>query len=349
MSEASVLVVAREAGSAAALAPVVSALAEDGTMRAEVVAWEKAAVVFAEEGIAVRSFPEDPAPDEIETLLESVGAIALLSGTSLRPELDGRFWAAAAAAGVPSVALLDHWKLYAARFSQARPFDTLPTVLAVMDDVAARELAALGCPPERIRVTGQPRFDGLPVDSLPALRAEARTELGIDADRRVVAFASEPRGRPYDDGTGYTQADALAGLRDAVDAVAPDALVLVKLHPLETDEPGLPGVTVLRDFPVRALAAAADVFCGITSIALLDAALLGVPTVSVRPGDGGDHFVDSHPGLIASATTADEIAAALASGFAAGRRVPEARPPAGAAARVCSLLGELASVGRMAG
>ncbi|MGH3050031.1 MAG: CDP-glycerol glycerophosphotransferase family protein [Gaiellaceae bacterium] len=336
--------VARDAGAAAALAPVVAALDADGVPR-KIVAWGNAAAVFAGETLAVRPFPEDPAPSEIGVLLASFPAAAVLTGTSLRADLDGRFWRAADKAGIPSVALLDHWKLYAERFSAERPFDLLPTVVAVMDEVAERALAERGCPSERIRVTGQPRFDSLAALSVPALRREARAQLGVKPSRRVVVFASEPRGLPYDDGTGYTQADALAAL---LDALAPDALVLVKLHPRERDASVPPGsrqeVRVLRDFPIHSLAAAADIFCGMTSIALLDAALLGVPTLSIRPGDGADHFVDAHPDLIASATTPREIAAALETGLAAGASVP--KPPARgeAAGRVCALLDELAQM-----
>lgn len=345
MTHAGVLVVARDAGAASALAPVVVALREDEALRPVVVAWGHARTIFQEEGEAVQSFPEDPAPSEVHGALAS--AVALLTGTSLRVELDGRFWSAARAAGIPSMALLDHWKNYAERFTIDAPFDALPDLVAVMDEIAAGELVARGCPPDRVVVTGQPRFDALTDLVPPEERARARTSLGIDASRRVAVFASEPRGAPYDDGTGFTQADAFAMFLDAVEAMAEDALVLVKLHPVERAEPvaaalpshSRPEVRILdASSSVREATAAADIFCGMSSIVLLDAALVGLPTLSIRPGGGQSHFVDAHADLIASVTTRAETRSAVAVGLARGRVAPVTRPSRGATRRVVEQL-----------
>ena len=350
MTSSGVLVVARDAGAASALTPVVDELIAEGAVRPEIVAWGNARVVFEAEGLAVRWFAEEPEPGEIESLLTSIDTAIVLTGTSLRAELDGRFWAVAEAAGIPSLALLDHWKNYAERFTVAAPFDILPTAIAVMDDVAAHELIALGCPAERVRVTGQPRFDAL-LDGLPPdSRERARASLGLDASRRVAVFASQPRGIPYDEGGSFTQEEALAGFLDALHEVAPDALALVKLHPVEQIEPVAAAVSARSGNEVRLLengstvdlAAAADVFCGMTSIVLLDAALLGVPTVSIRPGGGASHFVDVNADLIRTATTPEEIRSALAEGLAHEHARPSSRFSSGSAARVRGQLRELA-------
>jgi hypothetical protein len=349
MTPFGVLVVARDAGAASALAPVVAALIDEGAARPEIVAWANARAVFEAEGLPVREFAEDAEPREIESLLASIGAAIVLSGTSLHVELDSRYWAAADAAGLPSLALLDHWKNYAERFTVASSFDVLPTVIAVMDDVAAHELVALGCPPDRVRVTGQPRFDALLGVHPPDLRERARGALGIDASRRVAVFASQPRGIPYDEGGGFTQEEALAAFFDALEEVAPDALALVKLHPVEQMEPiaaavstrGGNDIRLLDEGSTLQLAAAADVFCGMTSIVLLDAALLGVPTVSIRPGCGASHFVDVNADLIRTATTPEEVRAALAEGLAQGHTAPSSRLSSGSTARVREQLREL--------
>jgi hypothetical protein len=349
MKQRGVLVVARDAGAASALAPVVAALSDEGSLPPEIVAWGNARAVFEAQGLPVRAFPEEPDPQEIDALLTSIDAAAVLSGTSLSAELDGRLWAAADAAGIPSLALLDHWKNYAERFTVAAPFDVLPTVIAVMDDVAERELVALGCPPDRVRVTGQPRFDALLAALSPDLGAHARTAHGIDVARRVVVFASQPRGVPYDEGGGFTQEEALRAFLDALEDVAPDALALVKLHPVEDVAPtaavvsGRTGneIRLLVEGSTLELATLADVFCGMTSIVLLDAALLGLPTVSIRPGGGASHFVDIHPDLIRTATTTEEVRVALEEGLAREHAAPTSRLSPGSADRVCRELDEL--------
>ena len=348
MTPFGVLVVARDAGAASALTPVIAGLIAEGALP-EIVARGNARAVFEADGLSVRSFAEEPEPHEIESLLTSTGAAIVLSGTSLRAELDGRFWSAAEAGGIPSLALLDHWKNYAERFTVAAPFDVLPTAIAVMDDIAARELVALGCPPNRVRVTGQPRFDA-PLDGLPPdLRERARASLAIDASRRVAVFASQPRGAPYDEGGGFTQEEALSAFLDALQEVALDALALVKLHPVEQIEPVAAAVSarsgneirLLQEGSTLDLAAAADVFCGMTSIVLLDAALLGVPTVSIRPGGGASHFVEVNADLIRTATTPEEVRSAIAEGLAHPHAAPSSRFSSGSAARVREQLREL--------
>ncbi len=341
-----VLVVARDAGAAAALAPVVDTLPAHAGLHPVVVAWGNAAAVFGEHGQAVREFSFEPDPREIVALLDELAAAAVLTGTSLRVELDGRFWSAAREARIPSVALLDHWKNYAERFSLELPFDTLPTVVAVMDDVAADELARRGCPPERIRVTGQPRFDALAAVDATELRRGARERLGIEETRRVVVFASEPRGAPWDDGTDVTQHEALGLLLDELAVSAPEALVLVKLHPVEPNAPepreGGPEVRVLRDWPIPELAAATDLFVGMTSIVLLDAALLGAPTLSIRRRDAPSQFVDLHADLISTVTSRAELRRGIENALAHGRRRVASNVVPGAAQRVCRLVAELA-------
>jgi hypothetical protein len=350
MTPFGVLVVARDAGAASALTPVVAGLIAEGALP-EIVAWGNARTVFEADGMSVRPFAEEPEPHEIAALLTSTRAASVLSGTSLRAELDGRFWSAADSAGIPSLALLDHWKNYAERFTVASPFDALPTVIAVMDDVAAGELVALGCPPDRLRVTGQPRFDVLLGVLPPDLRQRARAALGIDASRRVAVFASQPRGTPYDEGGGFTQEEALSAFLDALQEVAPGALALVKLHPVEQVEPVAAvmatrsgnEIRVLQEGSTLDLAAAADVFCGMTSIVLLDAALLGVPTVSIRPGGGASHFVEINADLIRTATTPEDVRTALAEGLTHAHAAPSSRFSSGSTARVLEQLRELAA------
>jgi hypothetical protein len=349
-----VLIVARDAGAASALAPVVAALVDGGTMLPQIVAWGNALATFAAEGLPVRAFPVDATQHQIEALLESSGAAAVLTGTSVRADLDSRFWGAARAVGVPSLALLDHWKSYAERFTVETPFDVLPTVVAVMDDVAAGALVALGCPADRIRVTGQPRFDGLGRAVSPQERTKARRALGIPPDRRVMVFASQPRAAPHDDGGGYTQGEALMGWLDAVHAAAPDALALVKVHPVErVDEvaellvgrEAPPQTVLLGACPTHVLVAAADAFCGMTSIVLLDAALRGVPTVSVQQDGDSAVYPERYAGLIAVAESPDAILPALEAGLTHGHAVSTRPETEGAADRVVAELQRLVATG----
>ena len=84
----------------------------------------------------------------------------------------------------------------------------------------------------------------------------------------------------------------------------------MKLHPLEQPDAfsDLPeterrvAVRVVRAYPPEHLIRAADVVLGMTSVLLLEAVLTGVPTISIRPGGGEDHFLSVHAEKIVSVT-----------------------------------------------
>jgi len=329
-----VVIVARDAGAAAALAPVARALIRDELVGVSIIAYGKAASVFETRGLPVLSFPEDPSGQQVESLLRRERAPVLLTGTSLQPRRDATFWQAGARLGIPTIALLDHWCNYAERFTDRRPFDCLPKTIAVMDDAAVGELRRQGCPPERLLVTGQPHFDDLVRDSSRLSRAEVRRELGVAEDRTLLVFASEPQARFYgstaDDPTflGYTEHDSLAAVRDAAAAVIPEALVIVKLHPLDeadsfaelADRESRLETRTIRAYPTEHLVAGADVVLGMTSVFLLEAVLTGAPTISVRPAGGHNHFLAVHADKIVSLTDVERLPDVLASAVDAARR-----------------------------
>ena len=95
----------------------------------------------------------------------------------------------------------------------------------------------------------------------------------------------------------------------------PDAELIVKLHPLEQPDAfsDLPeterrvAVRVVRAYPPEHLIRAADVVLGMTSVLLLEAVLTGVPTISIRPGGGEDHFLSVHADKIVSVTDAKSL------------------------------------------
>ncbi len=310
-----VVVVAREAGAAAALAPVARALIAGREARVAIVASDEAAHGFARQGLPVLAFPDDPTREQIEGLLTRERSTRLLTGTSVYPDRDARWWRAASQRGVPSIALVDHWCNYLERFSFREPFDCLPDTVAVIDEAAAEGLRGAGCPVP-IEITGHPYFDEL-LEAGAARdhdRVRGRLDLGVDESRQLLVFASEPQATHLGtslnhSGHGqYTEQEVAEQVLAACAEVAPRALVVVKLHPLENAHAfdGLgahlqpPDILVLRSYPSPLLIAAADVVVGMTSMFLLESALMGVPTISVRPGGRGGDDPWIREGLIES-------------------------------------------------
>lgn len=327
---------ARQAGSASALVPVVRAMRARNDIVFCCATAATAGAAFEHAGIAPDvELPLEPSVDWLAAWLEQRSIGGVLTGTSFEAGLDGRFWSAAGIAGVPAVALLDHWCNYAERFSDRACLDCLPDALAVMDEPAASALRAVGFPPERIRITGHPNLDEITPVTVGE-RTDARRALGASDDRQIVTFASEPLALGTHRDLDYTAAEALEAIRRAIAGVAPDALLIVRPHPRErqlTAPAGEPETIVARMGTPREAIAASDVMTGMGSILLLEAALAGIPTLSVRPNGGPDDYLDAHADLIVSVTDTGVLAGALRHAFDALTLPEVAPPPSGEASR----------------
>jgi hypothetical protein len=303
------LVFARDAGPAAALAGVVRAA--HGRGYAVVVAGVgPGQLAFERDGLPVEAI-DAPNPLAVETAFEALGIQGVITGTSLDVAGDALFWEAAAARDLPCIALLDHWRAYEHRFTVHRLHDTLPPRLAVMDPQSASRLSDSGFPVGRISVTGQPYFDRTRKSIDVPNRSRARLELGVDPDRRVLVFVSEASRPVVGDGS---RADprTLSSLPHALRRVTshlanemPDALVIVKTHPREQATYGqIPelesGVELrwIRGYRPWRLLSAADTVVGSASIMLLQAWALGIPAFSLVDDDEQDHFSEVHAARI---------------------------------------------------
>jgi hypothetical protein len=351
VSRGRLIVAARDAGGAAAVAPVARSAIDVAGFAVEVFARGKAVAMFEHAGLPVYALDAvGSAPERLEALVGRPDVCAVVTGTSLRQDYEAALWAGAARVGVPSVAVLDHWCNYGERFTDRAPFDSLPDAIGVMDEAAREAMVAAGAPADRLRVTGQPYFDDLASRAGDLDTITLRAELGVDADRPIVVFASEPQRKYFGAGLGYDEESSLMAVADAVSRICPDALLCVKLHPLEPDDAhaerahDLPlDVRVIRAWPSTRLILAANVVCGMTSVFLLEAAVLGRPALSIRPGgDADDHFLAHHSDLITSVLDSDDVEAAPAQSFeGVGIHSPGSPIGDGAIDAVLGLISEL--------
>lgn len=336
MNKPKVLIVARYAGPANALAQVARILIADNRVTTVVIGFSHAAPVFRQHELPLWAVDDDEeTPGVADKILEKERPDLVLTGTSLRPRLDGAFWHGARERHIATVALMDHWTNYSERFSEGtRPYAYLPDTIAVMDEIARRAMVDTGCPPERIVITGQPAFDyytSLSPDSERELRELGRRELGVPEESALVIFASEPHAKYNGSGPssstflGYTEQDSLRLVLDAVaglsNSLSRSVQVVVKLHPLETsdrlrsvaEQNQKVAMRILQHYSSRKLIAAADVVTGMTSVFLLEAALSGKRAVSVQPSrKRQDDFTDHQRELIDRTDDASELQKTLA-------------------------------------
>ncbi len=277
-------------GGANAVAPVVNRLLEQTAFTVNLAAYYKAVAVFRDWYLPFTEIPTEFSVEDAQSLLLEHGSQLLFAGTSVNQyELEKKFLAAARNLGIPSIAVLDFWANYAQRFSH-RDSDLcyLPDRIAIMDDLAYREMVADGIPEDRLMITGQPAFDAVYsrwIAYSAAERERNRYQFDLGQDDFVVVFVSQPfsdlfgRDHRNPEFPGYDErtvfADLLAGLEELSGRLDRQVSLVVQPHPREGDpwwdriasESVRIHVTARHDF--HSLALCSDLVTGITSTELV--------------------------------------------------------------------------------
>ena len=373
-------------GGANALIPVIQELLRRDPKSTTVLATGEASTAFSAAGVEYIqvSAPEDftqKTYQDFDKYLTQFTPDVMLLGTRWDPSLEKALLRTAQDRNIPSVSVLDMWINIRERFIDSvagglRP----PTKVAVMDRFACDLAMEAGLTEETVVATGQPHLEaaavGIQQTDLTAqsdsLRGAWLAGASREAEARIILFASEPLAREYGPGTpyyrGYTEADAIEGLVEAVEIVERltqrELRVVLKLHPEETPQAyhytplkRLTGAVIATDLPAWPCVLAADVVVGMTSTLLLESAIAGRPTVSFQPGhEEKDGFIGTRMGLVRGVASTAELASLLTSllhrnhesggpGLPALGAEPEFMR-AGAAIRVADLVLEVAASAR---
>ena len=214
----------------------------------------------------------------------------------------------------------------------------LPDLTLLYDEFARQHLLTAGrYPPDRLRVTGNPRLEAI-VAAARGLSAEdiarARADAGAGDGQHLVLLAAKRI--PEFDAT-------FAALIGAV-AEMPDVHLAIRPHPAETSDPYLrlaEGVANVRVVPPSlgpvALLAGARLVATINSTVALEALALDVPALAMRLPNYLSPFVDA--GVIEGTSRLDDIGPAVA------RLVRDERVRARFAAKRRAFIGQGADAG----
>ena len=177
-------------------------------------------------------------------------------------------------------------------------WDLREAKIAVQGPGLRRRLVAERVPSENVVVTGNPALDDLHRlrHSLNAARDRLRARLGLPENARVITQT-----RTYEDRLltldRNSRTDSQVRIIQALGEAAPEAQVVVKIHPREGDAVEAfvrsidPGVLVVgEELPTNELIAASDVVVSTASTTLLHAVVLDRPTVSVWLWPGLDYL-----------------------------------------------------------
>jgi len=256
--------------------------------------------------------------DSYTDFLRRQGPDFLITATGSDDFAEKLLWQAAERLRIPSFAILDHWFNYGIRFSpyklveqdlyeQDKRHPFLPSRILVMDEAVRAAMIDEGFAPERILVSGQPHFDTLREQANRFSAAEVeryKAGLGMAEKDFLLVFISENITEPAkgDDLEkyywGYTERSIFCEVMDALRVATQETgcrvQVVVKPHPNEMidaysdliDRKAGGLVSAIVDsavHPVK-LCKAANLVCGMSSMVLVESAILGLPILSVQIG-----------------------------------------------------------------
>jgi hypothetical protein len=354
---------------------VLLALRAAGRVDLRVGAYRQALDAWSAAGL--RPAPLDEGMDGAGAARVLAGADLLLCATSHNgADLEKRLTAAARAAGIPSLAVLDFWSHYALRFSRGDgDLAFAPDVVAVPDEAARAGMLAAGFAPEGLVVTGQPAFDALAEVRAgfgAERRAAVRAALGVGEGERMVLFLSQPMRAVFgaDAGNplfpGYTEDAVLARLAAALEGAArrrgERVALVVRPHPREDaaaialPPSGAVRAIVSAQGEGREAALAADLVAGMQTVLLVEACLLGCVVLSLQPGlRVPDPLPTNADGRSIAVHRAEDVDAAVEGALwdealrTEVRRRLAVTAPGGATERVVALLHALLATGEAPG
>lgn len=327
-----ILLFSRDPGGANTVIPLVGALNGRGyevRLFGKDIALERYSMAGLE-GKDIIGFVKNINQDAIEDLLLSENPDFIITGTSACDFTEKYLWKASEKLNIPSFAILDQWINYGIRFSRYstaeigeyekdKSLPYLPSRILVMDEYAREEAIKDGLDPSKILVSGQPYFETLLKEKEKAsseMLKELRSRLGIGSDDLIITFASEPVSKDYkNDYWGFNEKTIFEQLFEGVKEVSKRSgkkiSMIIKVHPRE-DEGCFEGIAseteklkiiIDRDSKPMYLILISDIVAGMSSMFLIEAAIIGKPVLSLLMGMNNKRespFVLDRKGIVKS-------------------------------------------------
>ncbi|HVL68423.1 MAG TPA: hypothetical protein VM364_14265 [Vicinamibacterales bacterium] len=255
-------------------------------------AWtmERATPRFEGLGLPVRQF-DSSGLDALRAAWAADPATILVTGTSHYEPFESVLWEIAREAGVPSLALLDTWGNVAARFTRSRP-----DAVGALDASQVAELLDGGFELKQILLAGHPWLREMKAKRPAAAPAGRTNEVRVlFVSEAIASDVASGFNRPF----GFDEFDAFALVHAAAGDAARGGCAVdlqIRLHPYEdpaafavrlrevSHEPGVRVAIADSSQPPHVQVEQADLVCGMTSILLIEAMVLGRPVISVQPG-----------------------------------------------------------------
>jgi len=306
VNQIDVLVCATEAGGARNLVAVLEEFPE--LFQFKVLSGNGALAIFERSGIPIwRHLPSLGESDAGQILQETKADIVLCGRGIDNDSLERHIIVAARSLGCSTVSIVDEWYDYRANYAdESGDLVYLPDVVCCPDEQALKEAVAEGLPTECLRVTGSPALSSL-VKKRETYRSNNLSridEFDRTYRRPFVTYISEELsdrrpGVSSNDNKSknisrYDGKDIRNDILQALLEQFPCCTVFEKPHP-RSESNVCPPISsenicwlVIENDELQDLCWCSDIVIGTKSMGLLEAALLGTPTVAYQPDPNGN-------------------------------------------------------------
>ncbi|NRF93661.1 hypothetical protein HQN89_22200 [Paenibacillus frigoriresistens] len=227
---------------------------------------------------------------ELQIYLEDETIELLVTGTSWGTDVELRAIKMCEQFGVTTVSILDYWSGYVSRFRMQDGSIIYPDFLIVMDDLAYQEAKQDGVPESIMKVLGHPGLD-----YYISLRKLNDSKIGHPSKSNVL-FLSQPIQTVYDSSLGF---DEEIVLNDCIRITQEMNVNLhVKFHPKDRHEFIEKYSYLSVNGDMIDLLTNHDLVIGMSTVSLLHAVILNLPTISYQPNlKGQDLCITNKLGL----------------------------------------------------
>lgn len=338
-----VLLFSRDPGGANTVAPLYKSLIEKGY---DVKLYGKDAALnkyseYGLKGVDINSRLNTISQDEIHKFLLQETPDFLITGTSADDFTEKYLWKCAEKLKISSFAILDQWVNYGLRFSKfgvselkeyekKKEHSYLPSKILVMDNYAKGQMIKEGIEADKILVSGHPYFDYL-INKKETINDKVirdfRESIGFNEDDYVITYASEPISKTYNESDnsehywGYSERtifkEFISVLNKVVQKANKKIKLIIRLHPKENEnnynnliDNINNNISVLIDKKLEGfkLICASNLICGMSSMFLIEGAVLGKSIISMQMGLHRDNpFVLDRIGIVKSVLYRKEL------------------------------------------
>lgn len=310
-----------EPGGAEVLTPVVELLKKQEKYKITTLAYGLAVERFRQNGVDIECVSPIKLGDQ--ELFEKYSPDLIITSATSLPTKDMSekyIWENSRSNSVKTVAFVDQWQNYSLRFSGptvGEHHKYMPDLINCINQTGYDEMVAEGFPSDRLLKLGQPYLSTIKEKYGLINKRAIEEKLGIGETINVVLFVSEAIYENYGRVRGYDQYDALEVFLAAIALSEEKCLALIKLHPKDDParfkdllkrHPQSNVKLVQNEFTSLDCICVADIVCGMSSVMLVEAFILGVQVVSIQPNLlGNDPFVLSRAEIVARVSDVTEL------------------------------------------